>query len=105
MIFLTVLFAAVIGAKLVGYWIARRRTPVLSDNRFLIVIGTLPQGEMGMLIAAYLFSRGVVNPSQFNMTIIMVVILTMLTPILMKVASVEWRERETMVAPSTTKRK
>jgi hypothetical protein len=48
------------------------------------MVGGLPQGEIGMLIAAYLFSRGLVNPSQFNVAIIVVVILTMLTPILMK---------------------
>ena len=51
------------------------------------MFGTLHQGEMGMLIAAYLVSRGLVNPLQFNITIIVVVILTMLTPILMKTAS------------------
>ena len=102
--FLAVLFVAVIGVKLVGYWIATRRASEPLDNRFLIMIGTLPQGEIGILIAAYLFSRGVVNPSQFNIMAIVVVILTMLTPILMKVAPVQWRERETIVTSPITKR-
>jgi hypothetical protein len=44
---------------------------------------------MGILISAYLFSRGMVNPSQFNLAIIAVVILTMITPVLMKVVSHE----------------
>jgi hypothetical protein len=48
------------------------------------MVGGLPQGEIGMLIAAYVFSRGLVNPSQFNLAIIAVVVLTMITPILMK---------------------
>ncbi len=105
MIFLVALFAAVIGAKSVGYCITTRSAPEPLGNRFLFMIGTLPQGELGMLIAAYLFSRGVVNPSQFNIMAIVVVILTMLTPVLMKVAPVESRGRETIVAPSIAKRK
>jgi hypothetical protein len=49
------------------------------------MVGGLPQGEIGMLIAAYLFSRGLVNPSEFNLAIIAVVLLTMITPILMRI--------------------
>jgi len=101
---LTVLFVAVISARLMGYWIATRRASEPSDNRFLIMIGTLPQGEMGMLIAAYLFSRGIVNPSLFSIATIVVVILTMLAPMLMKGAPVECKERETIGAPSITER-
>jgi hypothetical protein len=61
----------------------------------------LPQGEMGMLIAAYLFSRGLVNPSSFNAGIIVVIALTMLTPIVMKVAQIKFNF-QVNVAPSFT---
>ena len=50
------------------------------------MFGTLYQGEIGVLIAAYLFSRGLLIPSSFNVSIIVVIMLTMLTPIVMKVA-------------------
>jgi Kef-type K+ transport system membrane component KefB len=86
MIFLTVLFAAVIAAKLMGWWIATSRTGGIFNDRFSVGLGTLPQGEMGMLIAAYLFSRGVIDPLIFNTTAAVVVLLTMVTPVLMKVA-------------------
>jgi hypothetical protein len=39
-----------------------------------------------MLIAAYLFSRGLLNPSQFNVAITVVVLLTMLSTVLMRIA-------------------
>jgi hypothetical protein len=65
------------------------------------MVGVLNQGEMGILIAAYLFSRGIVNPSQFNLTIIAVVILTMITPVLTKMAAVKLNLQST-VAPSFT---
>jgi Kef-type K+ transport system membrane component KefB len=84
-IFLAILFGAVAGAKLMGVWIARRKVTERPGERFLISIGILPQGEMGMLIAAYLFSRGLLDPSSFNVAITTVVVLTMLTPVLMKV--------------------
>jgi hypothetical protein len=59
-------------------------------ERVLISIGILPQGEMGILIAAYLFSRGLLSPSSFNAVIIVVIALTMLTPIAMKVAQIKF---------------
>jgi len=89
MIFLTVLLGTVIGSKLIGGYIGTRKGFESLRERALSMFGTLHQGEMGMLIAAYLFSRGVVNPSQFNMAIIVMVMLTMLSPILMKIVSIE----------------
>ncbi len=102
--FLAVLLAAVIGTKLIGCWIVTNKVFESPHDRSLIMFGALSQGEIGMLIGAYLFSRGLVNPSQFNAAIIVVILLTMLTPILMKVAPVEWRGRETVVASSFTNR-
>ena len=84
-IFLAVLLAAVVGAKLIGYWIATNKGYQSLPERVLIMFGVLPQGEMGILIAAYLFSRGLVSPSSFNAVIIVVIALTMLTPVLMKI--------------------
>jgi Kef-type K+ transport system membrane component KefB len=86
-IFLAMLLATALVAKLTGGWIATRKGFEPFRERALIMVGVLNQGEMGILIVAYLFSRGIVNPSQFNLTVIAVVILTMITPVLMKIAS------------------
>jgi Kef-type K+ transport system membrane component KefB len=98
--FLIVLLVAIVGAKLVGSWIATRREFDSLRERALIVIGILPQGEMGMLIAAYLFSRGPVNPSSFNVTITAVVLLTMLTPVLIKIAYTEFNVQRASIPAS-----
>jgi Kef-type K+ transport system membrane component KefB len=98
--FLIVLLVPIIGAKLVGSWIATRREFDSLRERALIVIGILPQGEMGMLIAAYLFSRGPVNPSSFNVTITAVVLLTMLTPVLIKIAYTEFNVQRASIPAS-----
>ncbi len=100
-IFLAVLLAAVVGAKLIGYWIATNKGYQSLRERVLIMFGVLPQGEMGILIAAYLFSRGLVSPSSFNAVIIVVIALMMLTPIVMKVAQIKFNI-QVNVAPSFT---
>jgi Kef-type K+ transport system membrane component KefB len=82
---LVVLLLTAAATKLLGSWLATRKGFVSSGERFQIMVGGLPQGEIGMLIAAYLFSRGLVNPSQFNVAIIAVVILTMITPVVIKI--------------------
>ncbi len=86
-IFLAVVLACIVGTKLMGGWMATRKGFESSRERALIMFGALHQGEMGMLIAAYLFSRGLVNPSQFNISIIGVVVLTTITSILTRIAS------------------
>jgi len=89
-IFLAVLLATVLGTKLIGGRIAARKAFESSRERALIMFGALHQGEMGMLIGAYLFSRGLLNPTQFNLAIIVVVILTILTPFLLRMTPVEY---------------
>jgi Kef-type K+ transport system membrane component KefB len=90
LLFLAVLLATVVGTKLIGGRIAARKVFESSRERALIMFGALHQGEMGMLIGAYLFSRGLINPSQFNLAIIVVVILTILTPFLLRMTPVEY---------------
>jgi len=82
---LVVLLLTVAATKLLGSWFATRKGYESMGERFQIMVGGLPQGEIGILIAAYLFSRGLVNPSQFNMVITVVVLLTMISPMLMKI--------------------
>jgi Kef-type K+ transport system membrane component KefB len=86
-IFFAVLLAAVVGAKLIGCWIATNKGYESSRERALIVFGVLAQGEMGIVVAAYLFSRGLLNPAFFNVAVIAVVLLTMVSPVLMRIAS------------------
>jgi Kef-type K+ transport system membrane component KefB len=97
--FLVVLVTVVVMTKLVGSWIATHSEVGSFRERVLISISILPQGEMGVLIAAYLFSRGLVSPLSFNAVIIVVIALTMLTPIAMKVAQMKLNIH---VAPSFT---
>jgi Kef-type K+ transport system membrane component KefB len=92
-LFLTVLLMVVIGTKLVGCWIATNKGYPSSSERVLIMFGVLAQGEMGIVVAAYIYSRGLLNPLSFNVAIIAVVLLTMVSPILMRMASAKFGDR------------
>ncbi len=105
-IFLIVLLVvAVIGAKLIGVLIARHGADESLSDRLLLTIGILPQGEMGILIAAYLFSRGLINPSSFNDVTIVVIVLTMIAPIVMKVAQIRFNIQVNVAPPLTGAKK
>jgi Kef-type K+ transport system membrane component KefB len=82
---LAVLLAACVGGKEMGSWLGTRRYFPSGDERALTMRGTLHPGEAGILIATYGFSRGLLNPSQFNLAIAVVLILTILAPLLMKI--------------------
>jgi len=81
------LVAVVVTAKVIGCWIAARRGYQSPRERALITFGVLAQGEMGILIGAYLLSRGVLSPPSFNVGIIVVVSLTIISPVLMRITS------------------
>ncbi len=83
-LWLIVLLVTVAASKLIGVWLSSRKDSESLRERRLFMSGALPQGEVGILIAAYLFSRGLVNPAEFNISIILVVVLTMIAPVLMR---------------------
>jgi Kef-type K+ transport system membrane component KefB len=93
-LFLTVLLIVVIGTKLIGCWFATDKGYPSPRERVLIMFGVLAQGEMGIVIAAYLFSRGLLSPPLFNVAVIAVVLLTMVSPVLMRMASAELIKKE-----------
>ena len=93
-LFLTVLLIVVIGTKLIGCWFTTDKGYPSPRERVLIMFGVLAQGEMGIVIAAYLFSRGVLNPQFFSIAILVAVGLTMVSPVLMRMASAELIKKE-----------
>ncbi len=80
------LFAAVSG-KAAGWWFVGRKEPVSKKERFLRMTGSLPPGETGMVLAAYAFSRGLLTPPEFQVVIATVLILTIFTLSVLKIAA------------------
>ena len=83
--FSVLLLTTVIAAKAIGCRVGLRKGLDAPWEQRLILVGTLPQGEIGMLIAAYLFSRGLVNPSVFGPCLAVVIVLTMISASLSRI--------------------
>ncbi len=99
-LFLTALLVVVIGMKPIGCWMAANKRYPPSPEWIFVIFGVLAQGEMGIVIAAYLFSRGVLNPQLFSVGILVGVGLTMVSPILMRLASKKFGVRAVPVHTS-----
>jgi Kef-type K+ transport system membrane component KefB len=90
--FLVILLIGVIGARLTGFWIANHKPSDPLEEKGVLCFSALPQGEMGILIAGYLLSRGLVSPSSFNVALTAVVFLTLAVPTLIKTVEVSCRD-------------
>ena len=102
--FLILVFGVVLIAKLVGSWMATRKGFDLFNKGTLIMIWTWTPGEIGILIAAYVFSRGLVSPPSFDPAIILVIASTIVSALLMKLTPAEFRnERMTVACPKHSK--
>ncbi len=89
---LGILLLGVIGTRLIGFWIANRRSSEPLEEKGILCLSVLPQGEMGILIAGYLLSRGLVSPSSFNVALTAVVVVTLAVPTLIKTVKVSCRD-------------
>ena len=83
-LFLGSLFAIVLTGRLIGSTLSAGQQIIPPFDRLVTAVGSLSQGEMGMMIAAYLFSRGLIIPPIFNLAIILMVLVTILAPILLR---------------------
>jgi len=101
-LFSALLLTTVIAAKAIGCRVGLRKGLDASWEQRLILVGTLPQGEMGMLIAAYLFSRGLLNPSIFGPCVAVVIVLTMISASLSRIVF-QGRRLEGQEVPSGRK--
>jgi Kef-type K+ transport system membrane component KefB len=79
------LLIGAIGGKAIGLWIVPRKEFGSPGERALQLWGILPPAEMGMILAAYAFSRGLLAPSEFQVVIASVLTLTVLGPLAIKI--------------------
>jgi len=72
------LFSAIVGKLVAGFGASR------STNRWVIGIGMLPRGEVGLIFAAIGKSLDVIDDALFSAVVLMVVLTTLLAPPLLK---------------------
>lgn len=71
---LAITLAAVIGKVVSGFFAGQKL------NRWLIGVGMIPRGEVGLIFAMMGKTLGVINEQMFSALVIMVVLTTLLTP-------------------------
>jgi Kef-type K+ transport system membrane component KefB len=74
------LVAAIVGKLVCGY--AARK----GVNRLSVGLGMMPRGEVGLIFVAIGKSLGVINDALFSAIVLMVIITTLISPPLLKLA-------------------
>lgn len=81
--------AAILGKLLSGLGASSK------DDKWLIGIGMLPRGEVGLVFASIGRTLGVISDDLFSAIILMVIITTLMTPPLLKIRYAKNKERST----------
>lgn len=80
------IFAGLLAAAVIGKWLsglgARGKV-----NRVVVGIGMMPRGEVGLAFAFIGKSLGVIDPAMFTVVVLMVVVTTLLTPLMLRMAT------------------
>jgi Kef-type K+ transport system membrane component KefB len=74
-----------LSVAIIGKWASGIGAPSKA-NRLVIAFGMMPRGEVGLAFAFIGKSMGVLNASMFSVIVIMIVVTTLITPLLLRVA-------------------
>jgi Kef-type K+ transport system membrane component KefB len=81
-----VLFVIAVAGKLASGW----AVPWLRLNRWVVGIGMVPRGEVGLIFAQIGLTVGILSARLFNAILLMVIATTLIAPPLLKGALVRW---------------
>ena len=79
------IFAGVLAAAVIGKWISGLGVRG-NVNRVSVGFGMMPRGEVGLAFAFIGKSLGVVGPTMFTVVVLVVVITTLMTPLMLRLA-------------------
>jgi Kef-type K+ transport system membrane component KefB len=84
LLFTTVLVAVAILAKIVGCGVAARLRGFSTPQSLRVGIGMISRGEVGLIVAGYGLSNGIIGTDVFSASVIVVLATTMVTPPLLR---------------------
>ena len=87
------LVAVTIGGKLIGCGLGARLSGFSTSEALRVGIGMVPRGEVGLIVGAVGLGLGVITSKVFAAVVIVVLVTTLLTPVLLRLA---FREKETI---------
>lgn len=95
---IALVFAAVIG-KVIGCGIGARLSNFNIRESLQVGIGMIPRGEVGLIVANLGLKLGIVENNIFATIVLIVLVTTIITPPLLKVAFNSGREEKQMIKP------
>ncbi|HMO57286.1 MAG TPA: cation:proton antiporter [Roseiflexaceae bacterium] len=100
LLFTVLICIAAVISKVVGCGIGARAGGLSNRESLQLGIGMMSRGEVGLIVATVGISAGVIGEEIFAVTVVMVLVTTLLTPILLRLA---FRERPRPVAEQPAK--
>ncbi len=99
--FVLVLVAVAIVAKAAGCGIAARLAGFNTQESVRVGVGMISRGEVGLIVAGYGLTNGIIGRDVFSASVVMVLATTMVTPPLLKLTFPSRRLREAPVVEET----
>lgn len=85
-LFAIVLTIAAVVSKVGGCGLGGRLSGLNNREALQLGIGMVSRGEVGLIVAAFALAQGVLQPNNFSIIVFMVIIATLLTPPLLRIA-------------------
>ncbi len=84
--FALTLTAVAILSKIIGSGAGARLTGLSNLGALRLGIGMVSRGEVGLIVASFALIQGLLSPSNFSISVFMVIIATLITPIMLRAA-------------------
>lgn len=82
--FLALLIVAV-GGKVLGCGLGAWLSRMSRRDSFIVGVGMVPRGEVGLITATIGWTCGLISPQVFSLAVVLVLVTTLLTPIMLRI--------------------
>ena len=89
-------------SKIVGSGGGAKLTGFTNRESLQLGIGMVSRGEVGLIVAAFALTEGLISSANFSIVVFMVIIATVVTPPMLRAAFAEKESGETAVSPPST---
>jgi Kef-type K+ transport system membrane component KefB len=84
LVFLVVVLVLAILCKIIGCGVGARLTGFNNQESLRVGVGMISRGEVGLIVAGYGLSHGIIDENIFSIMVIMVLATTLVTPLLLR---------------------
>jgi len=101
-LFVAIISVVAIISKIVGCGLGARLSKLDNLQSLRIGLGMVSRGEVGLIVAAVGLAQGLINPGTFSAVVVVVILTTIITPVLLRLAFPKGMEAEGKYEESVT---